>query len=219
MNRPKINIEMWSDFRCPFCYIADAMMKKLEKEVGEAADIELIHRAYELYPNAPKETDSTILDSYSQKYGISKKEAEEKIALISDSGRRAGINNFNYGGAVPTNSFDAHRLAKCAEAKGIKGMYDRLMYAYFCDNVNIADRDVLLDIAEEEGISREEAEKVLNYDYYSQQVRDDERDAAMRDIKSVPCFLVDGTEKFLGTGCFEEMKDYIKKQTQQDERQ
>lgn len=202
---------MWSDFRCPFCYIADAMMKKFEKEVSEDVDVVLVHRAYELYPNAPKETDNTILDSYSQKYGISKKEAEEKIALISEYGRRAGINNFNYGGAVPTNSFDAHRLAKWAEAKGINGMYDRLMYAYFCDNVNIANRDVLLDIAEEEGLGRDEAAKVLNNDYYSQQVIDDERNAVMRDIKSVPCFLVNGTEKFLGTGCFSEMKEYIKK--------
>lgn len=208
MNTHKTTIEMWSDFRCPFCYIAEALLKKLETELKDDVQIEVVRHAYELYPDAPRRSDSTILDSYAKRYELTRAEAEKKVDAISEYGRRVGIANFNYGGAVPTNTFDAHRLAKYAAEKGVDGMYDRLMYAYFCDNVNIGDRDVLLSIAEEMGLNRGATDLMLLNNQFAQAVRDDERQAQLLGIRSIPCFVVDGNT-FVGAGSFAALKSFL----------
>ena len=46
-------------------------------------------------------------------------------------------------------------------------MYDRLMKAYFVDNVNIADFDTLVGIAVEMGLDKEETERMLRSDRYA----------------------------------------------------
>lgn len=208
MNTHKTTVEMWSDFRCPFCYIADTMLQKLQSELKDSVQIEIVRHAYELYPDAMRHSDSTILDSYAKKYGLTRAEAEKKVDAISDYGRRVGIANFNYGGAVPTNTFDAHRLAKYATGQGVEGMYERLMYAYFCDNVNIGDRDVLLSIAQEMGLNPAATDLMLLNNKYAQAVRNDERQAMQLDIRSIPCFVVDGNQ-FVGAGSLAALKSFL----------
>lgn len=208
MKTHKTVIEMWSDFRCPFCYIADAMLMKMVKELKGEVDIEIVRHAYELYPDAMRRSDNTILDSYAKRYGLTRAEAEKKVDAISEYGRKVGIANFNYGGAVPTNTFDAHRLAKYAADHGVEGMYDRLMYAYFCDNVNIGDRDVLLSIAQEMGLNTAATDLMLLNNRYAQAVRDDERQAMQLEIRSIPCFMVEGNQ-FVGAGSFAALKSFV----------
>lgn len=208
MHTHKTTIEMWTDFRCPFCFIADAMLKKLQAELKDTMRLEIVRHAYELYPDALRHTDSTILDSYAKRYGLTRAEAEKKVDAISEYGRRVGIHNFNYGGAVPTNTFDAHRLAKFADAQGIDGMHERLMQAYFCDNVNIANRNVLLGIAQEMGLSYAATDLMFLNNKFAQAVRDDERQAQLLDIHSIPCFVVDGNH-FVGTGSLAALKSFL----------
>lgn len=208
MNTHKSTIEIWSDFRCPFCYIADVMLHNLQREIKDTMQIEFIRHAYELYPDALRHTDSTILDSYARRYGMTRSEAEKKVDAISNYGRRVGISNFNYGGAVPTNTFDAHRLAKYAAEQGIDGIYEKLMYAYFCDNLNIGDRDVLLGIASEMGLHPAKTELMLRNNKYAQVVRDDERQAMQLEIRSIPCFIVDGNQ-FVGAGSLSALKSFL----------
>ena len=45
-----IKIEHWSDYRCPFCYIADAEFEDMMKTLGDTSDIVLINKAFELDP-------------------------------------------------------------------------------------------------------------------------------------------------------------------------
>ena len=208
MNTHKTTVEIWSDFRCPFCYIADTLLQKLQSELKDSVQIEIVRHAYELYPDAMRHSDSTILDSYAKRYGLTRAEAEKKVDAISEYGRRVGIVNFNYGGAVPTNTFDAHRLAKYAAEQGVDGMYERLMYAYFCDNVNIGDRDVLLSIAQEMGLNPGATDLMLLNNKFAQAVRNDERQAMQLDIRSIPCFYVDGNQ-FVGGSSLAAIKSFL----------
>lgn len=61
-----IKIEHWSDYRCPFCYIADAEFEDMMKTLGDTSDIVLINKAFELDPEAPKRW-IILLPTYSQK--------------------------------------------------------------------------------------------------------------------------------------------------------
>lgn len=204
-----IKIEHWSDYRCPFCYIADAEVEEMMKTLGDTSDIVIVNRAFELDPEAPKEVDYSTADVFSKKYGMSYDAAVKKLAMIDAYGRRVGIDGYNYSGAKPVNSFDAHRLTKYAEAMGIPGMYDRLMKAYFVDNVNIASHKVLTDIAVEMGLDREETKKMLESDRYGAEVRHDEYDAYQHRVTSVPTYLFENGERFAGAGVAGQLKEVI----------
>ena len=50
----KMLIEYWSDFICPYCYIAKQRMKNVMKELNIIDKFEFKLLSYELEPNAPK---------------------------------------------------------------------------------------------------------------------------------------------------------------------
>lgn len=204
-----IKIEHWSDYRCPFCYIADVEVEKMLESLGDHSDIVIINKAFELDPEAPKEVDYTTADVFSKKYGMSHEAAVKKLQMIDAYGRRVGIEGYNYSGAKPVNSFDAHRLTKYAEAMGVPGMYERLMKAYFVDNVNIASHEVLTDIAVEMGLDREETEKMLKSDRYGHEVRNDEYEAHQMRVSSVPTYMFEDGRRFSGAGVAGQIKEVI----------
>ena len=92
----------------------------------------------------------------------------------------------------PTNTFDAHRLAKFAKAQGKeKVVTESLLYAYFTESKNLSDLDTLADLAQAAGLDREEALQVLNdKNAYANDVRIDEGIAQQYQISGVPFFIV-----------------------------
>lgn len=44
-------IRVWSDFTCPFCYIAETRLRKVMSELGDT-DIRIELKAFELDPSA-----------------------------------------------------------------------------------------------------------------------------------------------------------------------
>ena len=44
----RIRITVWSDYVCPFCYLAEPLLERIRQEYGEAVDLEW--RAFELRP-------------------------------------------------------------------------------------------------------------------------------------------------------------------------
>jgi predicted DsbA family dithiol-disulfide isomerase len=92
--------------------------------------------------------------------------------------------------AIQTNTFDAHRLAHFAAARGkLKEMTERLLKAHFTDSLHLGDSKVLADLAGEVGLDRAEALEALEGGAYAEQVRQDEREAAMLGVRGVPFFV------------------------------
>ncbi|MBP0645348.1 DsbA family protein, partial [Mycobacterium tuberculosis] len=65
-----------------------------------------------------------------------------------------------------------------------------LLKAYFTDGKNIADREVLADLAAQAGLDRAEASEVLASDRFAQEVRAEEALWIQRGISSVPAVVV-----------------------------
>lgn len=190
-----INITVWSDFACPYCYIGETRLQRAISDLGLENEVAIDFRAYELDPGAPKEVTTTTPERFAYKYRLTVPEAEEQIEHISALGRELGI-DFRYATTRYSNTRDAHRLMKLAEAK-----YDRattgklneaLFAAYFTENLVLADHDVLTRKAVEAGMKEDEVKAVLESDAYDDEVRLDEREAAMRGIRGVPYFIING---------------------------
>lgn len=186
-----MKVQYWSDYACPYCYIGETRLQKAIEELGIGDLVELEMRAYELNPSAPKEVTGDTLHRFAAKYGLTLEQAGEKIEEIASLGREEGL-DFRYATALGSNTFDAHRLTKFAHSKGNTAIEGLLFKAYFSDNLVLADHDVLLAVAEEAGLDRDEAAKVLASDAFASEVIADEQAAHTIGVQGVPFFIFDG---------------------------
>ncbi|MDE6535757.1 MAG: DsbA family oxidoreductase [Muribaculaceae bacterium] len=190
-----ITLTIWSDFACPYCYIGETRLEKAIEELGVKEDVHIDYRAYELNPEASKEVVSSTPERFAEKYRLSLDDAEAQIDQISALGRELGI-DFKYATTRYSNTRDAHRLMKLAEAKydyaTVKRLNELLFKAYFVENLVLADHLVLVSKAVEAGMNDEEVKAVLTSEKYDDEVRFDEREAMMRGVRGVPYIVFNG---------------------------
>ena len=185
-------VQYWSDFLCPFCYIAATRMKKALKELELEDETKVVFRAFELYPTAGKVPKRNIVEAFSRHYGMSMEQAAHRVEQISVMGRGEGL-EFNYATAYNTNSFDALRLAKLAQSvSNDKGneFVDLMYKAFFEDNIIVADHEALKKVAAQAGLDPAQVAEVLEGDRFSYEVRSDENEAGMYGIGAVPFFVI-----------------------------
>ncbi|MDE5786525.1 MAG: DsbA family oxidoreductase [Duncaniella sp.] len=190
-----ITLTVWSDFACPYCYIGETRLEQAIEQMGLKNDVRIDYRAFELDPAAPKEVVTTTPERFAMKYRLSLEDARKQVDEISRLGKEVGI-DFRYSTTRYSNTRDAHRLMKLAESK-----YDRetvfrlneaLFAAYFTENLVLSDHKVLLAKAVSAGMDENSVKEVLESDMYDDEVRLDEREAAMRGVRGVPYFVFDG---------------------------
>ena len=209
----KIKIQYWSDFICPFCYIAEERMKNLMKELNIFDKFEFKLLSFELDPNAPKQRKLNIVENFAKKYYISLDEAKNTVNHINELGKAEGI-DFKYDTCLGGNTFKAHRLTKYVESKGNYENTEKIIHilydAYFTKNLLISDDNVLIELGMKVGLTKEEIEKLLNSDDFSKEVREDEDNAYAEGVQGVPYFMV-GNEVINGAASKESMKNTLLK--------
>ena len=203
-----MNILVWSDFACPFCYIGKVRLQRVLRDLGAERDVAVEFKSFELDPGACPEVISTTQERFARKYGISAEEAGMQIERISRLGRGEGL-DFRYASTNYTSMLDAHRLAKHGMAKGCPAVVGRLFAAYFTDNLRLADRQVLAGIAQDAGLDGEEALSMLSTDAYIGDVRKDEEEAMRLGVRGVPYFYVENRLSLPGCLPFAELRAAI----------
>ena len=207
----KIKISYWSDFACPFCYIGKQRMKNLMKELNIMDKFEFKLLAFELDPNAPRESKLNIIEDLAKKYHMPVEKAKQTVEHMNKLGKAEGI-DFKNDTVRLSNTFKAHRLAKYVESKGnyenTEKIINLLYDAYFTKNLLISDENVLIDLGMKVGCTKEELEKLMNSDQYSKEIREDEENAYSEGVNGVPYFMING-EVINGAVSKEEMKDVL----------
>ncbi|MBO1583406.1 DsbA family oxidoreductase [Bacillus sp. XF8] len=186
-----MKIEVWSDFVCPFCYIGKRRLEKALEQFPHKNDVDVEFKSFELDQNAPIYSGISIHEAIASKYGISIEEAKQNNKQIGNHAATVGL-IFNFEEMKPTNTFDAHRLAKFAkEHEKEKDIIENLLFAYFTESKNLSDVETLVDIAETSGLDRQEALNVLNNkNAYANDVRIEEAIAQQYKITGVPYFII-----------------------------
>lgn len=185
-----MKIELWSDFACPFCYIGKKRFEQALEAFPHKDKVELVLKAYQLNPNAPKEMKDSAAETFAKGHRMSVDKAKERFAMFQQQAKTVGL-TYNYDIIQMTNSFDAHRLAKWANQYNKE--YDltgRLMKAYFTDGRNIADIDTLVELAEEMGLNGNEARRVLDNGEFADQVKSEITEARQIGVQGVPFFVL-----------------------------
>lgn len=193
-----MKIEVWSDFVCPFCYIGKRRLEHALDQFPHKDDVEIKYRSYELDPNAEKNPGKSIHELMAEKFGTDVEKAKQSNEQIGKQAAEAGL-VYNFDTMQHTNTFDAHRVAQYAETKG-KGneITERLLKAYFTESKLISDHDVLVDLAGEVGLAKNDVAELLKTNAYAAQVRFDEKQAQEIGVQGVPFFVFN--EKYAVSG-------------------
>ena len=103
--------------------------------------------------------------------------------LMKEAGLAYGNRTMTY------NSRLAQELGSWADTQeSARDIHDLLFRAYFVDNQNLSDTEVLIDLAGEAGLDKEETRRILEGRIFSSQIDKDWERARQSGITGVPTF-------------------------------
>lgn len=169
-----ITVDVWSDFVCPWCFLASTSLKKLEESHG----VTIQWRSFELRP----EGSPPMPDWYKQR-------------IINSRPQFEAMAKTHYGIEINAGPFGINSRAsligmKYAEQHGKGAEYhDRVFRAYWEKAQNIADIEVLRAIVGDLGMDADEFEQALSDVKLEADVVSDIQTANYFNITGVPAML------------------------------
>jgi hypothetical protein len=191
-----LRIDVWGDVVCPFCYLGKRQLELAVSQFDPSITIEMHHRAFELDVRAPEHYSHSLAELLSKKYGMTIEQAETQNVRMESAAAKLGM-TWNLDRCQPSNTFNAHRLIALAASQGLQdAMIERLFQSYFCEGGRPADRDLLVALANEVGVT--DVVATLESERFAAEVRQDELDANELGITGVPSILIDGRFMVMG---------------------
>ncbi|MDX5476285.1 MAG: DsbA family oxidoreductase [Bacillaceae bacterium] len=185
-----MKIEVWSDYACPFCYIGKRRLEEALSNFEQKSKVEVVYKSFELDPNSPVEINQSIYEILAGKYGITVDRAKQMSEGVIEQAHTVGL-KFDFDSLIPTNTFNAHRLAKLAEIKGKdKELVEKLLEAYFVQGKHIGKESELVQLAESVGLEKAEVLELLNSTKFEEEVRKDQFEAKTIGVQGVPFFVI-----------------------------
>ncbi|KAF0201289.1 MAG: hypothetical protein FD173_2160 [Gallionellaceae bacterium] len=206
-----MQIEIWSDVICPWCYIGKRRFEMALANFAHKESVSVIWRSFELDPKSPPQYPDTLEQMLARKYGVSLQEAAAMNARVTALAKEIGL-DYRLSNARPGNTFDAHRLLHFAVSRQLgDAATERIMHAYFSESLAVGDRAALARLASEFGISASDALVMLESDAYFDAVRADEARAAKLGITGVPFFVINEKVGISGAQAVEVFADALQK--------
>ena len=186
-----MEVEVWSDVVCPWCYIGKRRLEAALTAFPHAADVHVTWRSFELDPSAPAVREGDAASRLAAKYGMSQEQALASQTRLTTLAAQDGL-EYHLDRTRAGNSFDAHRLLHFAHQLGLQdALKERLFRAYFTEAEPIGDRETLRRLAVETGLPDAEVRAVLESDQFAADVHADEAQARDYGVDGVPFFVVD----------------------------
>lgn len=184
-----IRVDIVSDVVCPWCAIGYYQLAKASRETGIAVDVHW--HPFELNPQMASGGEN-LREHLAAKYGTTPEGSREARARLTEMGAALGF-TFNYADDMRMwNTFRAHQLIDWAEEFG-KGHEANLALfeAFFTRRENLADAQVLADVAESIGLDRAATLAMLGSGERAGAVREKERFWTERGVQGVPAMVFD----------------------------
>ncbi len=187
----KMNIEIWSDVMCPFCYLGKRKFENALTQFAEKDNVNVLWKSFLLNPDLKTDTSISIYEYLSKTKGFEIDQAKEMNEHISQSARQVGL-EYKFDKVIVANTFKAHILLHYANKQGKQNdVKERLLKAFFTDGRNVDDNMTLLEIASKAGLKTDTLAEALENELYVDEVREDIYEAQQFGIRGVPFFVFD----------------------------
>lgn len=193
-----LELEIYSDFNCTWCYFNRPSIKKLKREY----DIVISYRAFPLHPDIP-EGGMPIEELFGSNFPLMNDKMQKLEHIATSLGlplaKRSTI----------SNSRLSQELAKWAKTKNKLEEYQDAIYdAYFSRRQNIADKAILSEIADACGLSKTEALDVLETGTFSEAVDMDWEKSEELGIMVAPTYIMNG-KRLMGSQTYEKLEELM----------
>jgi len=208
-----MQITIWSDFVCPFCYIGATHLDTALESFDHADEVDIEYKSYQLEPGATYDPDKTYLEAMVARKNASADQMQQSFNQIDDMATEAGL-DYNFDTMKLADTFPAHRVFQYAKEEG-KGIpyYNKLYKAHFTDGELISDADVIARIAADVGLDEDRTREILASDERNKEkVVQDIQEAGEVGVQGVPFFVFNNKYAVSGAqpvDVFEQVLDQV----------
>ena len=182
-----IRVDIVSDVVCPWCAIGYYQLARAVQETG--IDVDIHWHPFELNPHMAQEGEN-LREHLAAKYGTTLEGSIKARARLTEMGAALGF-TFNYADDMRMyNTFRAHQLIDWAEEQGKAHEAKLALFAaFFTRRENVADIDVLVEVAGQIGLDRDAARAMLDSGERGEKVREKEQFWTSRGVQGVPAMI------------------------------
>ncbi len=197
MNAQAIQLEVFADYVCPWCYLGNAVVEQLQKRFG----LQVKRSPFPLHSSTPQE--GLLLSELLR--GVDLTSVHQRLyALMDELGLEYGPRDRTY------NSRLAQELGLWADTQSGGDQLHALLYRrYFVHNGNLAEPEVLLTTVAEAGLDVAVAKTVLAQRTFRDACDEAWERARRFQITGVPTFAAGGYQ-FSGFHPLAEMEEFIR---------
>lgn len=185
-----MQITIWSDFVCPFCFIGAKHLDKALENFEHADEVTIEYKSYQLEPGATYVPGRTYKEAMIERKGAAPEQIDQMFSQVTEMAANAGL-DYDFETMKLTDTFPAHRVFQYAdeEDKGTE-YFNKLYEAFFLNGELISDAKVLTRIASEIGIDSDRVQEILdNEKEYDKDVVMDIYEAQQVGVQGVPFFV------------------------------
>jgi len=195
----KIQLDIVSDVMCPWCYIGKRRLEQALEQVGDAVEVNIRWRPFQLDPTLPKEGKSRR-EYLEQKFGGPEK-AKEIYGRIEDAGRAENLDFKFQAIEFSSNTLDAHRVIRWAsnESQAVQdALVENLFEFFFMQGGNLGDDAALVELATRSGMDGSVVAALLATDKDREAVEQEIAMAQQMGVTGVPCFIINNKYAVMG---------------------
>lgn len=192
-----MTITIWSDIRCPFCYIGKRKFENALSQFKHKDKVTVEWKSFELDPNIRTNPEITTMDYFVNK-GANMDQMRQMQTNVNAMAQEVGL-EFNFEDVVVANSFNAHKLMHLTKKINKQDEANELLFkAHFIEGKNIDDAKVLVAIGEQLGLEQEDIKEQLHSKALDKEVADDQIEAKEIGVTGVPFFVFNHKYAFSG---------------------
>lgn len=193
MSNSSLEVAVYSDYTCPWCYIGTVRLDRLREEMSPEVELRVTWQPFEIHPEVPAEGMPVEALPYSEDQwermmtNLRRHATEEGIAIDA----RPKVSNTH-------RSLAAAEYVQAEESERFGAFHRALFRAYFSEGRDIGDPAVIREIAEECGVDVEAMEAALAEGRYEESLKETSARARRLGITGTPTFVFGGRYAAVG---------------------
>lgn len=186
---PTMQVEIWSDIMCPFCYIGKRHLEQALAQFPHRDRVEVVWHSFQLDPTLKSMPGKSVIDYLAEAKGQTREWSVQAHAHVTQMAQAAGL-TYNFDKAVVANSYDAHRVIQLAKTKGLGDAAEEAFFrAYFTEGKDLANPAVLAEIGASIGLDRNEVTQTVAQKAFTDAIEGDIYASRQINLRGVPHFV------------------------------
>ncbi|MCK5360284.1 MAG: DsbA family protein [Gammaproteobacteria bacterium] len=188
LEKPQLRLTLFTDYICPFCYIGDLRLQRLQQDY----DVLINFRFIEIHPDTPQQ--GTTVDSLD----YSHEQWQGMMDGLVDMAQEEGVTLAPV--SLLANSHRALLLAEAVKKEGRESFYklnQALYEQYFLAGRNIGDDEILREIAKKIGVSSKVIDRAWHDPEYEKTLQLNMSMAVKAGVTGTPTFFI-GQQRLTG---------------------